>query len=201
MPFTAEIYRVFIASPSDLAEERRVATEAINEWNSQHAAAESVVLLPVKWETNATPRAGVRPQEALNNELVQSSDILIGMFWTKIGTNTGVAASGTVEEIDQFVAAAKPTMLYFSRRPIDPNSINLTQQKKLRSFKSATYKNALTGGFTGLDDLRQTLIRDLLSQVRKLKPSPRIKKIDQALKLTELIVTHQKHNMNCCRFG
>jgi hypothetical protein len=43
--------------------------------------------------------------------------------------NTGVAESGTVEEIDQFVAAAKPTMLYFSRRPIDPNSINLTQQK------------------------------------------------------------------------
>ncbi len=195
MPFKAEIYRVFIASPSDLAEERRVATEAINEWNSQHAAAESVVLLPVKWETNATPRAGVRPQEVLNNELVQTSDILIGMFWTKIGTNTGVAESDTVEEIDQFVAAAKPTMLYFSRRPIDPNAINLTQQKKLRSFKAATYKNALTGGFTDLDDLRQTLMRDLLSQVRKLKPSTRINKIDQVLKLTELIVIHQKHNI------
>jgi hypothetical protein len=129
MSFKAEIYRVFIASPSDLKEERRVATEAINEWNSQHARAESVVLLPVKWETHATPRAGVRPQEAINNQLVHDSDILVGMFWTKIGTNTGVAESGTVEEIDHFVAAAKPTMLYFSRRPIDPNAINLTQQK------------------------------------------------------------------------
>jgi hypothetical protein len=198
MSFNAEIYRVFIASPSELVEERRVATEAINEWNSQHAAAESVVLLPVKWETHATPRAGVRPQEAINNELVHTSDILVGMFWTKIGTNTGVAESGTVEEIDEFVAAAKPTMLYFSRRPIDPNAINLTQQKKLRSFKATTYKNALTGGFTGLDDLRQTLTRDLLSQVRKLKPTtsqPRKNKLDQALKLTELIVAHKKHNI------
>jgi hypothetical protein len=71
--------------------------------------------------------------------LVHNSDILVGMFWTKIGTNTGIAESGTVEEIDQFVAAAKPAMLYFSRRPIDPNVINLRQQQKLRSFKSTTY--------------------------------------------------------------
>ena len=198
MPFKADIYRVLLASPSDLAEEREVATEAINEWNSQHAVAESVVLLPVKWETHATPRSGVRPQEAINNELVHTSDILVGMFWTRIGTDTGVAESGTVEEIDQFVAASKPTMLYFSRRPIDPNTINLNQQKKLRTFKNATYKNALTGGFTGLADLRQTLIRDLLSQVRKLKSvmtATKTSKLDQALKLTELIVTHKKHNI------
>ena len=130
MPFTTDTYRVLIASPSDLAEERQVATDAINEWNSQHAVAEATVLLPVKWETHATPRAGVRPQEAINEELVQTSDILIGMFWTKFGTNTGVAESGTVEEIDQFVNAGKPALLYFSRRPVDPNAINLKQQGK-----------------------------------------------------------------------
>lgn len=46
--------------------------------------------------------------------------------------------------------------------------------------------------------MRQTLIRDLLSQVRKLKPTTpgtKINKIDQALKLTELIVAHKKHNI------
>jgi Domain of unknown function (DUF4062) len=169
MSFKADTYRVFIASPSDLKEERVAATEAINDWNAQHAVAESVVLLPVKWETHATPRSSIRPQEAINTELVQNSDILIGMFWTKFGTNTGVAESGTVEEIDQFVAAGKPTMLYFSRRPIDPYAINWTQHRKLRKFKSNTYETALTGGFTGVDDLRQTLVRDLLSQIRKLK--------------------------------
>src|ERR1700722_16227547 len=89
MTFKADIYRVFIASPSDLAEERQVATEAINEWNSQHAAAESIVLLPGKGETHATPRSDVRPQEAINDQIVHTSDILIGMFWTKFGTNTG----------------------------------------------------------------------------------------------------------------
>ena len=198
MSFKAEIYRVLIASPSDLTEERQVATEAINEWNSQHAAAEGVFLLPVKWETHATPRSGVRPQEAINDELVESADILVGMFWTRFGTNTGIAESGTVEEIDQFLAASKPAMLYFSRRPIDPNSINLKQQKKLQDFKASTYKHALTGGFSGLDDLRQTLIRDLLSQVRKMVPvaaTQRADKLTKAQRLTELIVTHKRHKI------
>lgn len=34
----------------------------------------------------------------------------MAMFWTKIGTNTGIAESGTVEEIDLFVGAAKPAV-------------------------------------------------------------------------------------------
>src|ERR1700722_10562926 len=162
MPLKSEIYRVLIASPSDLTEERQAATEAVNEWNSQHAVAESVVILPVKWETHALPQVGIRPQEAINHQLVGGCDMLVGMFWTKIGTTTGVAESGTVEEIDQFVAAGKPTLLYFSSRPIDPNKIDLKQHKKLRSFKDATYKKALTGSFSTVDGLRQTLLRDLM---------------------------------------
>src|SRR5207245_4299115 len=130
----------------------------VYEWNAQHAGAESVVLLPVKWETHAMPQSGVKPQEALNRQLVRGADILVGMFWTKLGTSTGVAESGTVEEIDQFVAAGKPALLYFSSRPIDPNKIDLKQHKKLRSFKDATYKRALTGGFNSVDGLRQQLL-------------------------------------------
>jgi hypothetical protein len=59
MSFKSQTYRVLIASPSDMVEERQAATEAVNDWNAQHAAAESVVLLPVKWETHATPKSGV----------------------------------------------------------------------------------------------------------------------------------------------
>src|ERR1700722_4171882 len=102
MPTRSQTYCVLIASPSDLTEERQAATEAVYEWNAQHAAAESVVLLPIKWETHAMPQTAVRPQEAINRQLVKGSDILIGMFWTKLGTDTGVAESETVEEIDQF---------------------------------------------------------------------------------------------------
>lgn len=140
MPFKADTYRVLIASPSDLEDERRAATEAVNDWNAQHAAAEAIVLLPVKWETHATPQMGVRPQEVVNRQLVSNSDLLVGMFWTKVGASTGVAESGTIEEIDEFVRAGKPSMLYFSSRLVDPNRIDLRQQRKLRQFKSTTYR-------------------------------------------------------------
>src|SRR5882724_4328944 len=72
------------------------------------------------------------------------------------------AESGTVEEIDQFVGAGKPALLYFSSRPVDPNRIDLRQLKKLKYFKVATYRKALTGSFSGVDELRQTLFRDLM---------------------------------------
>jgi hypothetical protein len=181
MPFRSEIYRVLIASPSDLTEERQVATEAINDWNAQHSAAESIVLLPVRWETHALPQAGVRPQQAINDQLVNKSDILIGMFWTKFGTDTGVAESGTVEEIDQFVAAGKPAMLYFSNRPINPDKIDPDQHAKLKKFQQETYKNALVGKFSDPTELRQILLRDLVQQVRSLKSKSDIHREEDAI--------------------
>jgi tetratricopeptide (TPR) repeat protein len=168
MPFTANVIRVLIASPSDLTEERKVAIETVYEWNAQHSEAESVVLLPVAWETHSSPRANVRPQQAINEQLVDKSDVLVGMFWTKLGTSTGVAESGTIEEIDRFVLAGKPALLYFSSRPIDPGAIDPKQNRRLKAFKDSTCKNALVGSFDSLDSLRQAISRHLLTEVRSL---------------------------------
>lgn len=169
MPFDARTYRVLIASPSDLQEEREIATHAIHDWNDQHAAAEAVVLLPEKYETHAIPQTGVRPQQAINDQLVNRCDLLIGMFWTKYGSDTGVADSGTVEEINEAVSAGKPVMLYFSARAVDPTKIDIDQHQKLTRFKEETYKNALVGKFRDPSELRQILLRDLVHLVRSIK--------------------------------
>ena len=161
-------FGVLIASPSDLNEERQVIAEVLHDWNSQHAIAESVILLPVRWETHALPRAGVRPQEVINRELVDVSDFVLGLFWTRFGTNTGVAESGTVEEIDRFVAANKPALLYFSKRAIDPSKIDVKQHKRLKKFQHDTYKKALTGTFSDINELKQSSLRDLTRLVRSL---------------------------------
>jgi len=198
MPSRSEVYRVLIASPSDLTEERQAASEAIYEWNAQHSVAEGVVLLPMKWETHALPQAKTRPQAAINRQLVRGSDILVGMFWTKIGTHTGVAESGTVEEIDQFVAAGKPALLYFSNRLVDPSKIDPKQYRKLKLFKRATYSKALTGSFSGIDELRHVLLRDLTRQVRELKtsrPTRRKEKLEQASQITNLMLVHRKNKI------
>jgi hypothetical protein len=197
MSFRSETYRVLIASPSDLVEERQAATEAIQDWNSQHAAAESKVLLPVRWETDVAPKSGVRPQEVINKKLVRSCDILVGMFWTKLGSPTGLPDSGTVEEIDEFVTAGKPALLYFSSRPIDPNTIDQKQHRRLKNFKTAIQQRALTGSFSGPDNLRQILVRDLLRQIREIRaPSHSGAKLDKAFKVTKLIQMHHRHKIS-----
>jgi len=64
MSFKSQTYRVLIASPSDLAEKRRAATEALNDRKAQRAVAQAAVLIPAKWEAPAAPQTGGRPQEA-----------------------------------------------------------------------------------------------------------------------------------------
>src|SRR5215467_7298620 len=113
---------VMIASPSDTDDERAAVAEVVAQWNADHAESTRVVLLPVMWERNAVSEVGIAPQEAINRQLVDRSDILIGVFWTRLGTATGVSASGTVEEIERFIGDGKPAALFFSNRPVVPGS-------------------------------------------------------------------------------
>ena len=106
-------------------------------WNAEHASIDRVVLLPILWETHARPESGRRPQSALNHQLVRDCDLLIGMFWTKLGTKTGIADSGTVEEVDSVVSAGKPAMLYPGEQSTPTTSIrsnrrNCAPSKRLR---------------------------------------------------------------------
>jgi hypothetical protein len=58
MSFRATVLKVMIASPGDVADERRIVTEAIHRWNDANAHARQLVLLPIKWETHSTPQLG-----------------------------------------------------------------------------------------------------------------------------------------------
>jgi hypothetical protein len=170
--FEATVYRVLIASPSDLQEERGVIEDVIYHWNATHAVDENVVLLPVRWETHSVPELGDRPQAILNRRIVAGCDILVGAFWTKLGTPTGVADSGTMEEIEQFLEGGKPILLYFSSREIDPDRVDLDQLKHLRDAKSRLIKLGLVESFVSPADLRWKLARHLQEQVRRMVEAP-----------------------------
>ncbi|MFM6281891.1 MAG: DUF4062 domain-containing protein, partial [Dolichospermum sp.] len=100
MPIEAKLYRVLIASPGDVADERAIVREEIARWNAMHSETMKIVLLPIGWETDATPDLRERGQAVINRQLVDNCDLLIGVFWTRIGTPTPEAESGTVEEIE-----------------------------------------------------------------------------------------------------
>lgn len=160
MPFDANVYRVLIASPSDVGEERNVIPELINEWNAQNTPSSKIILMPVRWETHSAPLLGNRPQ-AIINEQLKDCDMLVGVFWTRIGTHTGVSISGTVEEIEQFVSSKKPVMLYFSQSPIDPEKIDIDQFTALRKFKERMKLEGLIETYFSIPDFGQKFSRQL----------------------------------------
>ena len=161
MSFDAKVFRVLIASPGDVGEERNVIPEVINEWNAVSAAQAKSILMPVKWESHSAPLLGNRPQAIINEQIVNDCDLLVGVFWTRIGTHTGVSISGTAEEIEQFVALNKPVMLYFSQSPVDPEKIEIDQFTVLRSFKEKMRLKGLTESYSGIPDFRQKFSRQL----------------------------------------
>lgn len=134
MAYIAQVIKVFIASPGDVADERTIAREVVLEWNAVNSQERGTVLLPVLWETHAVPAMGERAQAVINDQLVRDADLLVGIFWTRIGTPTGTAVSGTVEEIEEHVRAGKSPMLYFSEAPVRPDSLDDEQFHALRSF-------------------------------------------------------------------
>ena len=108
MSYQATVYTVMIASPSDVPQERIVIREVLAEWNAVHSANKGAVLLPVSWESHAAPDTGARPQEIINRQLLDDCDLLVAVFWTRLGSPTGKASSGTVEEIEEHVAKENP---------------------------------------------------------------------------------------------
>lgn len=169
MPQPVIQYKVLVASPSDVKPERKAISEVIYQWNINVGRILGVVLDAVMWETHATPEMGDRPQAIINKQLVEGSDILIGTFWTRIGTHTGVAASGTVEEINQFIRVGKPALLYFSSTPISPDKIDATQYQQVRQFMDQCKDNGLYFGYKSVSELRKYVYEHLTSTVEKLQ--------------------------------
>lgn len=137
MSYSAEVFNVMIASPGDVDAERNIVREVLAEWNAIHSARQKIVLLPMGWESHSSPEMGAEPQTLINQQILQKCDLLVGIFWTRIGTATGEYASGTVEEIERHVASGRPAMLYFSSKPVLLDTVQPAQYAKLKAFKES----------------------------------------------------------------
>ena len=168
MPYPANVFRILIASPGDVAEEREIVVRAISEWNDLNSHERQIVLLPLRWETHSSPDHGVRPQSVINRQVADHCDLVIGIFWTRIGTPTGVSESGTIEEIERAAETGKPVMLYFSQAKQDPDTIDLEQLARLRDFKRKTLPNSLVETFTTQIEFKDKVSRQLEIRIREL---------------------------------
>lgn len=159
--FTAKVINVMIASPGDVDKERDVIRETIHRWNALHAEQSGIVLLPIGWDTHSWPMMGDRAQAIINKQVLDKGDLLVAVFWTRLGTPTGEAPSGTVEEIRMHIAAGKPAMIYFSNTPVRLDSVDPEQYEALQAFKKECQKNGLIDTYDSTEDFKEKFERHL----------------------------------------
>lgn len=168
------IIRVMLACPGDIYEEINIFFEVINEWNKNHAEEYRIVLLPKHWSTHSHPRLDGRPQSVINSQLVSKADLLVAVIGNKLGTSTGVAESGTVEEILEFYGSNKPVKLYFAE--IASLSPDQAMDKKIRleisrvnKFKARAKDMGIYWPYGDLVNFREQFSSHLMQEVRQIR--------------------------------
>lgn len=175
MPQAISVHRVFLASPSDVDEERGAVGTVITEINKTLASSQGIMFDLVSWETDTFPNFGVDAQDVINSQIRHDYDIFIGILWSRFGTATKRALSGTEEE---FLSACErwkenpdtiTIMLYFKDAPIQPSNVDPEQIAKVLNFKkAASSKGGLYHQFKTLDEFERALRVHLSGYLKSL---------------------------------
>lgn len=146
MASTRRFFKVFLASPSDLAEERFAAKGVVDEYNSQLAEKLGYQAELVGWE-DTLPGMG-RPQELINRDL-DGCDLFVGMLWKRWGTppdESGTYSSGFEEEFrlstERFGREKRP-QINLLLKDVDPSALvdPGDQLKRVQEFKKVVFSD------------------------------------------------------------
>ena len=165
MTYSATVINVMIASPSDVETQRQIVRDVIHEWNAIHTKDRCVVLMPVGWESHACPKMGASAQEIINKDVLADCDLLVAVFWTRLGSPTGNSPSGTVAEIQKHMESGKPTMIYFSNAPVRPESVEDEQYTALLAFREECKEKGYIQSYDSISQFRDMFTRQLTQTV------------------------------------
>ena len=144
----AIVYRVLVASPSNMEEEQKAVSEVIHDWNTTNSYYRGVYLETFLYEAEAAPQAGDVPQTTIDKHLIRDYDMLIGVFWTQLAVE---------KEIEEFKEACKPVLLCFSSAPVVPGNIDARQYRELLDLKGRYEAEGTAFTYGSIDDFRGKL--------------------------------------------
>jgi hypothetical protein len=168
MPVAVQLFRVFVAAPSDVTEEHSLISELLEEWNRHHGPTTQARLEFMNWRTHSHPAAGARPQALINKQVVDQSDIVVGLFRSRFGSPTGVADSGTEEEIQRSIQKGKEVMVYFANLPEPRRQKERGEFARVKKFKRDYGDQALYGTYTDLAAFEKAFRQHLAAAMSEL---------------------------------
>jgi hypothetical protein len=159
-------FRCLLISPGDVQEEREAISDVFLRWNAHEGQAFDVIVELDRWEISTTPASGSRPQEIINQQIVDRSDFGIAIFWSRLGTPTGQFPSGSAEEITRLAISKKQVMVYFKTAPIPQTATEEFQ--RLKPFKEELRSSGLCEDFEDIGSLREKISHHITTAVTTL---------------------------------
>ena len=141
MAKTQTILQVFVASPDDVDDERKILQDVIDEFNITWGDTHKVRLDLLKWETHSHPGFGEDAQDVITQQIGDEYDIFLGIMWGRFGSQTNRAESGTEEEFERAYRRLTKSpesiqiMFYFKDAGISPSKLDSAQLGKVQAFK------------------------------------------------------------------
>jgi hypothetical protein len=163
MPRKEHVVRLFVSSPSDLADERQILEDLVCEFNTSWNSELGLRFELVRWETSVLPGVGTEPQAVIDAAIGDDYDAFVGLLWKRFGTPTVAYGSGTAQEFERaFVRARNEPgfrmMVYFNDAPVSPSDIDLDQLAQVRSFRdSLSARGVLWSPYAGRVQFEQLL--------------------------------------------
>lgn len=153
MPRQTLEYRCLLISPKDVEEERDALTKVVREWNAHVGGGLGARVELVRWESHAVPDMSSPAQEVINRQLVESCDLAIAVFWSRLGTPTQEHPSASVEEIALLLSKGARVLVYFSERAIPQERLDLHQLSELQKIRDRFQSEGLLATYSDISGL------------------------------------------------
>ena len=140
MSFNATVITIFISSPGDVPEDRKLIIRTINGWNQRNGGSRKVFFQALTWEQLVAPDRGRSGQDVIDDQIGNTYDIYLGLMWSRFGSATTKADSGTEDEFDQAIArhdsdGGLTISFLFKNSPIPQDMLDGLQFDKVQKFK------------------------------------------------------------------
>jgi|SRR5271170_2721086 len=177
MPQTIQLFRVLLAAPADGVQEQELVAGVVNDWNVQHGDSAEARVELMNWRTHAHPDSGKRTQALINQQFADRADIVLAIFWRRLGSPTGKAPSGTVEEIERAQRRGKKVMVYFSQRPaVEKELFDLRERARMERFRTRLGRKTLYGIYGTDREFEIAMRKDLALVMREVIAATRKKR-------------------------
>jgi len=158
------LYKCFIGSPSDTKDERLACKEIIRHISKTIGEKFNFRLESLMWEDDSRPSFDIDGQAVINRQLLlKEYHVFIGIMWSRFGSPTERAESGTIEEFEDAFNKYKEKKdveicMYFNKKDIPQSLMDLEQIAKVFKFKKQVSElGGLYNEYNGIEQFKDNL--------------------------------------------